>query len=107
MTPPLPIPPFDHSQTPPFLTLQYFIQARFSLLIFLFKLFVSDNACGTNTNQCFHPPLFFNEYFLSLPSLPGVSSNGPSITVFPLSSNIFFFAVKSITVTLFIELWLL
>lgn len=52
------------------------------------------------------PPPLFNGYFLSLPSLPGVSSNGPSITVFPLSSNIFF-AVKSITVTLFIELWLL
>lgn len=83
------------------------MQARFSLLIFLFKLLVSDNACGTNTNQCFHsPPPFFNGYFLSLPSLPGVSSNGPSITVFPLSFNIFF-AVKSITVTLFIELWLL
>lgn len=58
------------------------------------------------TNVFTPPPPFFNGYFLSLPSLPGVSSNGPSITVFPLSSNIFF-AVKSITVTLFIELWLL
>lgn len=46
--------------------------------------------------------------FIALTSLPGVSSNGPSITVFPLFSNIFFFfAVKSVTVTLFIELWLL